>query len=55
MVPQQDEPLRIVGDVSRVNDDPRVQKALRRLATEKVPTLGLATGDVAARRRPGLE
>ena len=38
MVPQQDERLRIVGDVSQVNDDPRVQKALRRLATEKVPS-----------------
>jgi hypothetical protein len=38
MVPQQDERLRIVGDVSRVSGDPRVQKALRRLATEKVPS-----------------
>ena len=38
MVPEQDERLRIVGDVSRVNNDPRVQKALRRLAAEKVPS-----------------
>jgi hypothetical protein len=37
-LPQKGEPLRLVGDVSRVNDDPRVQKALRRLAAEKVPT-----------------
>jgi hypothetical protein len=37
-LPQQDERLRIVGDVSRVSSDPRVQKALRRLAAEKVPT-----------------
>jgi hypothetical protein len=38
MVPQQDEPMRIVGDVAQVNDNPRVQKALRRLAAEKVPS-----------------
>ncbi len=37
-LPQQDERLRIVGDVSRVSRDPRVQKVLRRLAAEKVPT-----------------
>jgi hypothetical protein len=37
-MPRQDERLRIVGDVSRVSNDPRVQKALRRLAAEKVPT-----------------
>jgi hypothetical protein len=37
-MPQKDEPLRLVSDVSRVNQDPRVQKALRRLAAEKIPT-----------------
>jgi hypothetical protein len=37
-MPQKDDRLRIVGDVSRVSNDPRVQKALRRLAAEKVPT-----------------
>jgi hypothetical protein len=37
-LPQQDERLRLVGDVSRVSNDPRVQKALRRLAAEKIPT-----------------
>ncbi len=37
-LPQKDEPLRLVGDVARVNDDPRVQKALRRLAAQKIPT-----------------
>jgi hypothetical protein len=37
-LPQKDEPLRLVGDVSRVSDDPRVQKALRRLAAEKIPS-----------------
>ena len=30
--------MRIVGDISEVNDDARVQKALRRLAAEKAPT-----------------
>ena len=30
--------MRIVGDISQVNDDARVQKALRRLATDKAPT-----------------
>ncbi|MHB1561076.1 MAG: hypothetical protein ACYC61_26800, partial [Isosphaeraceae bacterium] len=38
MVPQEGERLRIVGDVSRVSDNPRVQKVLRRLAAGKVPT-----------------
>jgi hypothetical protein len=37
-LPEQGEPMRIVGDISQVNDDPRVQKALRRLAAEKAPT-----------------
>ncbi len=32
------EPLRIVGDISDVNDDARVQKALKRLAADKAPT-----------------
>ena len=30
--------MRIVGDIAQVNDDERVQKALRRLAAEKAPT-----------------
>ena len=30
--------MRIVGDIAQVNDDARVQKALRRLAAEKAPT-----------------
>ena len=30
--------MRIVGDISQVNDDARVQKALRRLAADKAPT-----------------
>jgi hypothetical protein len=37
-LPQQDEPLRLVGDVAQVSSDPRVQKALRRLAALKLPT-----------------
>ncbi len=32
------EPLQIVGDISDVNADARVQKALKRLATDKAPT-----------------
>jgi hypothetical protein len=38
VLPEKGEPLQIVGDVARVNADPRVQKALRRLATDKAPT-----------------
>ena len=37
-LPEKGEPLRIVGDISQVNDDARVQKALRRLAADKAPT-----------------
>ena len=37
-LPEKDEPLRIVGDISQVNDDARVQKALKRLAADKAPT-----------------
>jgi hypothetical protein len=37
-LPEQGERLEIVGDVSRINPDPRVQKALRRLAADKAPT-----------------
>ena len=37
-LPEKDEPLRIVGDVAQVNDDARVQKALRRLAAATAPT-----------------
>ncbi len=37
-LPEQGERLEIVGDVSRVNEDPRVQKALKRLAADKAPT-----------------
>jgi len=37
-LPEKDEPLQIVGDVSEVNGDARVQKALRRLAADKAPT-----------------
>ena len=46
---------RILGDVAKVNDNPRVQKALRRLAAAKAPDVALATGHVAGRRGPGLE
>ena len=37
-LPEKDEPLRIVGDVAQVNNNARVQKALRRLATDMAPT-----------------
>jgi hypothetical protein len=37
-LPEKGEPMRIVGDISQVNEDARVQKALRRLAAEKAPT-----------------
>jgi hypothetical protein len=37
-LPGEDEPLRIVGDISQVTDDARVQKALKRLAADKAPT-----------------
>ena len=37
-LPQQGEKLQILGDIAKVNDDPRVQKALRRLAADKAPT-----------------
>jgi hypothetical protein len=37
-LPEKDEPLRIVGDISDVNSDARVQKALKRLAADKAPT-----------------
>jgi hypothetical protein len=37
-LPEQGEPLRIVGDISQVNDNALVQKALRRLAADKAPT-----------------
>ena len=36
-LPQKDEPLRIIGDVSKVTDDRRVQKALRRLTGTMAP------------------
>ncbi len=38
MLPQEGEKLQILGDISQVNNNPRVQKALRRLATAKAPT-----------------
>jgi hypothetical protein len=37
-LPQAGEKLQILGDVAKVNDNPRVQKALRRLAAAKAPT-----------------
>ncbi|MGP0069649.1 MAG: hypothetical protein ACLQGP_39365 [Isosphaeraceae bacterium] len=37
VLPSQGEKLRIVGDIARVNDDPQVQKALRRLASGLAP------------------
>ena len=37
-LPGEDEPLRIVGDISQVTNDARVQKALKRLAADKAPT-----------------
>jgi hypothetical protein len=36
-LPEKGEPLEILGDVSGVAQDPRVQKALRRLAVDKAP------------------
>jgi hypothetical protein len=38
MLPQEGEKLQILGDISQVNNNPRVQKALKRLATAKAPT-----------------
>jgi hypothetical protein len=38
VLPQAGERLEILGDVAKVNDNPRVQKALRRLAAAKAPT-----------------
>ena len=38
ILPQAGEKLEILGDVAKVNHNPRVQKALRRLATAKAPT-----------------
>jgi hypothetical protein len=37
-LPEKGEPLQIVGDVSKVNENSQVQKALRRLAAHKAPT-----------------
>ena len=37
-LPAAGEKLQILGDVAKVNDNPRVQKALRRLAAAKAPT-----------------
>jgi hypothetical protein len=37
-LPTQGEKLQIVGDVAKVNTNPQVQKALRRLAAAKAPT-----------------
>ncbi|MGP0064814.1 MAG: hypothetical protein ACLQGP_14600 [Isosphaeraceae bacterium] len=37
-LPEQGERLEIIGDVGRINEDPRVQKALKRLAADKAPT-----------------
>jgi hypothetical protein len=36
-LPEQGEPLRIIGDIAGVNNDPRVQKALIRLSANKAP------------------
>jgi hypothetical protein len=36
-LPEKGEPLQILGDISRVNPDPQVQKALKRLFTDKAP------------------
>jgi hypothetical protein len=38
MLPEKGERLEIVGDIARVNANPRAQKAMRRLAAEKAPT-----------------
>ena len=38
MLPQEGEKLQILGDISQVNNNPRVQRALKRLATAKAPT-----------------
>ncbi len=37
-LPEKGEPLRIVGDVSKVSDNPLVRKALKRLTAEMAPT-----------------
>jgi hypothetical protein len=37
VLPEKGEMLRIVGDIARVNDDPQVQKALKRLGARVVP------------------
>src|SRR5262249_11946533 len=37
-LPEKGEKLRIVGDIADVNNDPLVQKALKRLAKDKAPT-----------------
>jgi hypothetical protein len=37
-LPEKDEPLRIIGDVTRVTKDLRVQKALKRLTATMAPT-----------------
>ena len=37
-LPEKGERLQIVGDVTMVNENPQVQKALKRLAAEKAPT-----------------
>ena len=37
ILPEKGEVLRIVGDIARVNDDPQVQKALRRLSSGVAP------------------
>jgi hypothetical protein len=52
-LPAKGEKLRIVGDVSKVNDDARVQKALKRLTAEMAPTS--LTQLVMMRLSTGLE
>jgi hypothetical protein len=37
-LPEKGERLQILGDVNKVNENPQVQKALKRLAAEKAPT-----------------
>ncbi len=37
-LPAEGEEVRIVGDIAQINDDPAVQKALRKLAATRVPT-----------------
>ena len=53
-LPEEGELFRI-GDISEVSEDPRVQKALKRLAAQNGVQSGGATGHVASGGGPGLD